>query len=369
MLLSNLTPKFNFVRLKLDSDFVEKKLLFYFNAICFLLLLHVNASGDIRKDNAGEYIHNAPANIIFDRKPQDDLRLIGMQLEQAGQSLYDQDDVITINPQELLEIKLHWLPGHDINTKLPVVLQFSTRDGVVKRTIEIQIGPESGSIWKAGGLYQHHHIADMRSITRSFSGAATLSTFLGLENSFSQNQICQQIVNLRLLPLIEPPNMETERYPEFFGTNYISLNKRFRLGSGVTQRIDIKNTDNAAIIGIGLISSFGYNSVPQTKIVAMCRVYSNDQKLVELPILSGIHTARSDYDFDPQRRDHQKIAIIESEEADYLDTNGAPFLRHKYVSKLPSTELALANSIEFEMLVRGTLDIFDVVLLMDEDST
>ncbi len=366
MLLTNLISKSNTARWNRDLKNIKLLLL----SVCMLiytLFCQSHAAADTNKLIEKGEIFKAPTYSIFENEPQENLRLLGIQLVQAGKGLIKQEDIITINPQELLDVNLHWLPGHDIDTKIPILLQFSTRDGIVKRTIETQIGPEVGELWKAGGIYQHHHVTDMRSITLSFSGAATMSVHVGQESTLSETQNFQLLLNLRLLPLIELPDMETSRYPEFFGSNNISLNKRFRLGSGVTQRIDIEQREDHSFIGIGLISAYGYNSVPQSKKVGVCRVYSNGQILVELPILSGIHTARSDYDFDPQGRDHQKIAIIESEEADYLDVNGAPFLRHKYVSKLPSAEMAKADSIEFEMLARGTLDIFDIVILMDEN--
>ena len=117
-----------------------------------------------------------------------------------------------------------------------------------------------------------------------------------------------------------------------------------------------------------MVSAFSYSTAPQGDTVCDVHVTTAEGRDVNLKIESGHSTARGDYDlYTPERNGHERIATIESKEADYLNASGAPFQKHKYAARLTLPE-ALGNLTElrFRSSSEVILDIFDLVLCYED---
>jgi hypothetical protein len=122
-----------------------------------------------------------------------------------------------------------------------------------------------------------------------------------------------------------------------------------------------------SIRGVIVVSSFAYGTVPQDGPVVEMGINDGTAER-KLRLLSGVHTARSDYDYYlPGTVNHGKPAIVESQDADYLDASGGPFRRHRYMGTLaldpPAPNL---ESLSFHVTADVVVDIFDIALLYSE---
>ena len=304
----------------------------------------------------------APPFDVFEAMPGQAVQLLGMRLTHGAAPLLADAQPWSLEPVQPLFLQLYFKVHQPIQDTLSVLLQFATMDGVVSRGIETEIGPGSDARWEMGAVYIHEEIIHLGLIAGRFSGDAHMRVYVGSEAAPEEQQRFQQRLEMKLKPLVGERRVATSRYPEFFGAHYHSLNVGFRLGRGVRQRLALDEFAGDALRAIGLVSSYGYHAAPQGEVIGRCILLLSGEPVHEIPLISGENTARTDYDFDPASQEHQRIAIIESEEADYLDVNGAPFQRHKYAASLDIPEGIVFDTLEFEMLSRGTLDIHDVVL-------
>ena len=86
------------------------------------------------------------------------------------------------------------------------------------------------------------------------------------------------------------------------------------------------------------------------------------ERRVEL--LSGVHTARADYDyFTPGSQRHERAVIVESQDADHMDSTGAPFQRHRYGGRVPlDPPFRDLKSLEFRLRAGVVVDVFEAGL-------
>ena len=308
----------------------------------------------------------APVGNLFgiEASRHQSLCLLGVDLIQENTAIVPGAPVLDGNRP--LHVRAYWMPAAPVQNTMPLEFRFQSRDTMLSKSQEQDAGPApGGKAWQPGCVYPVDYALPMQNVATNITGYAYFSiSFVSTELS-GPATIPLMSIPLEIRPAIGPRNASARRIEVVFGVKLKDFALSFRLGPGARQEIRTPENWGASGGALGLISAFSYGSVAQGKPV--CRIVVRDKNGIEatLDILSGLHTARTDYDYKPASEvDHQKVTILESMPAEYRNQLDQPFEKHKYAGAiaLPET-LGAIHSIKFQSASPVVFDIYDVVLL------
>jgi len=291
------------------------------------------------------------------------VRLIGVDLLQNGSPLGG--DCPKLDGNIPLEVVAYWCPAAVISGRVPMTIRFWSQDYMIGRGEDLLIGPTPGEpAWEPGGVYRQKHTVGLPQIAGAINGKVHLSIHLAAGASGGQESPALQQLDLLVTPRIGGARISKTILGAKLERGAEPLSRSFRLGrdASVTLPVGVRGR---AIKGIVVISSFAYGTVAQDKPVVEVGVNDGSAAPRNLSLLSGVHTARSDYDYyAPGAVNHAKPPIVESLDADYLDASGAPFRRHRYLGSL-ALEPPVQNleSLTFHVAADVVVDVFEVALL------
>ena len=293
------------------------------------------------------------------------VRLVGVDLLQNGNRLAGESPKLDGNiPLEIVE---YWSAAAAIAGRIPMTVRFWSQDYMIGRGEDLAIGPNAGEpAWEPGGVYRQKHTVGLPQIAGAINGNAHLSIHLAAgPNSGPESPALQQL-DLVITPRVSAGRIARALLESKLEHGAEPLSKSFRLGRGASVTLPV-GAHGRAVRGIVIVSSFAYGSVAQGKPVVEVGIDEGaGSRSVQL--LSGVHTARGDYDFNlPGTVNHSKPPIVESQDADYLDASGAPFRRHRYLGMV-SLDPAAQNleALTFHVTADVVVDVFEVALLYTE---
>lgn len=293
------------------------------------------------------------------------VRLIGVDLLQNGTPLAGECPRLDGNIP--LDIVAYWCPAAVIAGRIPMTVRFWSQDYMIGRGEELVIGPNAGEpAWEPGGVYRQKHTIGLPQIAGVINGNACLSIHLAAGTGGGPESPALQQLDLVITPRVTAGRIVRTLLDAKLERGAEPLSKSFRLGHGASVTLPV-GVHGRAVRGIILVSSFAYGSVVQGKPVVEVGVNEGGPSR-NVQLLSGVHTARGDYDYSlPGTVNHSKPAIVESQDADYLDASGAPFRRHRYMGVVPLDPPAQSlKSLTFHVTADVVVDVFEVALLYAE---
>jgi len=238
---------------------------------------------------------------------------------------------------------------------------------MIGRNEELTVGPAAGEpAWEPGGVYCQKQAINLSQVAGVVNGNVHLSLHLASGTAGGTESPALQELELMISPRIGAGRIAKTLLESKLERGAEPLSKSFRLGRGASVTIPV-GVHNRPVRGLIVVSSFAYGTVAQDKPVVQIGV-SDGTASRKVPLLSGVHTARGDYDYSlPGTVNHAKPPIIESQDADYLDVSGAPFRRHRYVATLPLDPPAQnVDALSFTPAADVVVDVFEVALLYAE---
>ncbi len=293
------------------------------------------------------------------------MRLLGVDLLQSGAPLAG--DCPKLDGNIPLDIVVYWCPAATIAGRVPTVVRFWSQDYMIGRDEDLVSGPAAGEpAWEPGGVYKQKHSISLPQIAGAINGSVHLSIHLSAGTNAGAESPALQQLDMAITPRVGSGRIARTLLESKLEHDAEPLSKSFRLGRGASVTIPV-GIHHRALRGIIVVSSFAYGTVAQGKPVVEVGVNEGGATR-SLQLLSGVHTARGDYDFNlPGTMNHAKPAIVESQDADYLDASGAPFRRHRYMGALPLDPPAQnLELLTFHAVADVVVDVFDVALLYAE---
>ncbi len=205
----------------------------------------------------------------------------------------------------------------------------------------------------------------MREIVYVLNGAAHLSVLLAAPPGRNAGPgLTLQDLPLHLGPASGRGRLRAERWEAFAGPGIRTLSASFRLCNDAVVTLPVPASPAGPAAGLAVASAYAYGVVPQGQPVMEVILRGADgERRVEL--LSGVHTARADYDyFPPGSQRHERVVIVESQDAENMDSAGAPFQRHRYGGRITlDPPLREVTSLEFRLRAAVVVDVFEVGFL------
>ena len=293
------------------------------------------------------------------------MRLLGIDLLQNGTPLAGECPKLDGNfPLDLVP---YWCPAAVIAGRVPTTVRFWSQDYMIGRNEDLVSGPAAGEpAWEPGGVYRQKHTINLPQIAGAIDGDVHLSIHLTAGTSAGTESPALQQLDLVVTPRVGAGRIARTLLEAKLEHGAEPLSKSFRLGRGASVTLPV-GVRGRPVRGLIVVSSFAYGTVAQDKPVVEVGVNEGSGSR-KLQLLSGVHTARGDYDFNPPgTMNHAKAAIIESQDADYLDASGAPFRRHRYMGVIPLDPPAQnLESLSFHAPAEVVVDVFEVALLFAE---
>ena len=294
------------------------------------------------------------------------VRLLGVDLLQNGTPLSGGCPKLDGNIP--LDVVAYWCPAAVIAGRVPMTIRFWSQDYMIGRGEDLVIGPAPGEpAWEPGGVYRQKHTVGLPQIAGSINGNVHLSIHLAAGAVGGPESPALQQIELVVTPRVGAGRIARTTLDAKLERGAAPLSKSFRLGRGASVTLCV-GVRNRAVKGIVVVSSFAYGSVAQGKPVVEVAV--NDGTAPRsMQLLSGVHTARGDYDYYlPGTMNHSKPAIVDSQDAeDYLDASGGPFRRHRYAGMVPlDPPTQNLESLTFSVTADVVVDVFEVALLYAE---
>ncbi|HEO70055.1 MAG TPA: hypothetical protein ENN80_02255 [Candidatus Hydrogenedentes bacterium] len=206
---------------------------------------------------------------------------------------------------------------------------------------------------------------DLEGIARVFSGYSYLT--LNFRSPRAGALALTPLLGLpiTLTPVIATGRIAADDFALFFGPHALRLDVSFRLGEAAFISLPVPQDAGMDVVAVGVVSAFSYGSVDQGLPLCEVTLKSGEETVETLWLESGVTTARADYDFHSHGYEkHEKITVIESIQADYLNVDGVPFMKHKYAALLEvQVPAAHIDAIAFRATSDVILDIYDVALL------
>lgn len=293
------------------------------------------------------------------------MRLIGIDLLQNGNPLAG--DCPKLDGNIPLDIVAYWCPAAVIAGRIPMTIRFWSQNYMIGRGEELVIGPAAGEpAWEPGGVYRQKHTIGLPQVAGSINGNIHLSIHLAAGANAGPESPALQQLDLIVTPRVGAGRIARTLLDAKLEHGAEPLSKSFRLGRSASVTIPV-GVRGRTIRGLIVVSSFAYGTVAQDKPVVEVAVNEGAASR-NLQLLSGVHTARGDYDYSlPGTVNHAKPAIVESQDADYLDASGAPFRRHRYMGVIPLDPPSQnLESLTFHATADVVVDVFEVALLYAE---
>ena len=286
---------------------------------------------------------------------------LGVTLWQGGRELAGSPAVVGIGSPLLVEIQ--WETNTADTAEPAVEVGFLSHNNRFVRSLESEPLPaaDEADAPRPGAVSWSRRQLDLGPVLGEYSGLGYLVFYRPLPGPDITRREALEYAPVFIEALPRRRTVSTNEYGRFFPEDHVSLDTSVRLGHGAEAVLHLDDPLEAHG-GLGLISSFGYGSEPQGEAVAVLEFLRDGELLHDETLRAGVHTARADYDFNPDSQNHEKISIIESTEADYLSTRGTPFMRHKYVTILNPEHLAAADSLRIRSRSPVILEIHDLVL-------
>lgn len=292
------------------------------------------------------------------------LRLVGVDLAQEGESAPAPRPVL--DSSRPLTITCYWLAERKTSRKQDLELRIASHDDKISRVEEVKAGPDDAA-WNAGSLYKQRFVFPLSPIASTITGDAMLSLSLFPRQQGSTLPVTLQRVPLHLEPLLRAGRISERSLNSAIPGDYHDLSVSFRLGRNARQTVRLPEQKAEPATAVAVVSSVAYGSPPQGETV--CEIIARNQggETHAWSLISGLNTARSDYDFYPPGSvNHEKTTIVESWDAGYPDVFNKPFKKHKYLAVLPLPPAArTADSLEFVSKTPFVIDIYDVALIRD----
>ncbi|MFP4193279.1 MAG: hypothetical protein ACLFU6_14560 [Candidatus Hydrogenedentota bacterium] len=303
-------------------------------------------------------------NHVLEEPESQDFRnvFLGLALLQGGERLDGSPAVIgTDNP---LLVEIHWETNTANSTDPAIEARFLSHRNRYVRSLEAEVTPNASAEGPVppGSSFWRQRRLDLGPLLGQYSGLGYLVFYRALPGPDITRREPLDYAPVYIEPVPRERTVSTSEYARFFPENRVSLDTSVRLGHGAEVVLPLEKPREAHG-GLGVVSSFGYGSEPQGEAVAEVEFLRDGETLHVETLRAGVHTARADYDFNPDAENHQKIPIIESDEADYLSAQGTPFMRHKYVTILDlEFGAGAADSIRIRSRSPVILEIHDLVL-------
>ncbi len=290
------------------------------------------------------------------------LRLLGMDLAQDAPL---DGGVPRVDGAKALAVTAYWVPAVRITGKIPAQLRFWLEQVALARTLDVSAGPGAGEPpWEPGVVVRQTFEAPMREIVHVLNGAAHLTVQLAAPPGRNAGPgLVLQDLPLHLGPAAGRGRLRAERWEAFAGPGVRTLSAGFRLCNDAALTLPVPDSDGAEVSELVVSSAYAYGIVPQGKpVMEVVLRGGGGERRMEL--LSGVHTARADYDyFAPGSQRHERTVIVESQDADHMDSSGAPFQRHRYGGRVPlSPPLRDVRTLEFRLRGAVVVDVFEVGL-------
>ena len=303
-------------------------------------------------------------NHVLEEPESQDFRnvFIGLALFQADERLDDSPALIDTGAPLFVEIQ--WETNTSNPTEPAIEARFLSHKNRYVRSLEFEVTPNASGEPppRPGSSFWRRRRLDLEPVLGQYSGLGYLVFYRSLPGPDITRREALDYASVYIEPVPRGRTVSTNEYGRFFPENHVSLDTSVRLGHGAEVVLPLGEPLEAHG-GLAVISSFGYGSEPQGEAVAELEFLRDGETLHGEPLRAGVHTARADYDFNPDGQNHQKIPIIESAEADYLSRRGTPFMRHKYVTIFDlEFGAATADSIRIRSRSPVILEIHDLVL-------
>jgi len=318
------------------------------------------ADGPLGEDDTEGYA----LNHVLEEPESQDFRnvFLGLRLLQEGERLEGAPAVIGADSPLFVEIQ--W----ETNTANPAApaleARFLSHENRYVRSLESEVTPKASEDrpLRPGSSFWRQRRLDLGPLLGHYSGLGYLVFYRSLPGPDITRREALDYAPVYIEPLPRERTVSTNEYGRFFPEDHVSLDTSVRLGHGGDVVLPLEEPLEE-YSRLGVISSFGYGSEPQGEPVAELEFLRDGEILHSETLRAGVHTARADYDFNPDGQHHEKIPIIESAEADYLSTQGTPFMRHKYVTILDlEFGAAKADSSRIRSRSPVILEIHDLVL-------
>lgn len=309
--------------------------------------------------------YTAPYSGLTQELPAVRLRLLGTDLEQDGKLLSDERPVLDSSLPAT--ITCYWMAEAEVTQKTPLELKLSTHDGQIFRSVEVKAGPNA-EVWHVGSVYVQKYELQVSAVATVFSGDSLLTLSLFPYQDADIAAVPLQSLPIYLTPYVRAAQVSDRNLNAAVGKDLRSLSVSFRLGRNARHKITVDDQALGATSAIAVVSGFSYGSIPQDEPVCdiVVRFHGGDSETWTM--LSGVHTARSDFDFyPPNAANHKKVQIVESWQSEYADTFDRPFQKHKYLAlfSVPQSSGKVA-SIEFVSKISNVIDIFGVALVREK---
>lgn len=289
------------------------------------------------------------------------LRLLGLDLLQGNQSIEDG----RLDGSQPVTMVCYWIPRVDSVQTMPVAFSLHGAGGRLASEVKGTAGTARNETeWKANCLYKQSYALDLPTIARRFNGDVALTVCLVSRGRAGVELVPLMRLSVYVSPIAERGRTSRAALEAAFGKDLKSLDASFRLGRGAEIALpvapELATTDGA----IGIVSAFSYGSVKQDQPV--CEVLGQDDRgqVWTWNLLSGVDTARTDYDVNPEGMNHRSVAEVETWEADYLNVHDRPFQKRSYkcVITLPK-DFGRLTTLTFRSMNPYIFEVFDVVLV------
>lgn len=291
------------------------------------------------------------------------VRLLGIDVLQDGKIVKGE---VALDGSKKAELVTYWCANSEVDSRVPLVLQFMAIRGRVTRDIEISAGPERGqSAWERGTVHRVTHALDLPAVAVDMSGRLdmVLNTTALTSGGFSRAPL--QCIPVLVQPKSQQGRVSHQRYAVLFGKDHASLDISFRLGPEAAFTVPIPEAWRGRIGRIAIISAFSFGPIAQGRPVCDVVAKRSDQPTQRWTMRSGENTARTDIDYYPaSMQEHRKVEIIESADADYPSLEGGPFKRHMYLGWLnvDATNMTF-DTLSVESVNTNFFDVYDIVLV------
>lgn len=291
------------------------------------------------------------------------VRLLGVDLAQAGPVAASKRP--RLEGGRPLTITAYWVPSTRIVGRIPFSLRFWLENFMVSRGENLAVGPGPGQPpWEPGVVQRQEYSVNLSGVAAMLTGNARISLQLTPKSGGGQPGLVLQEMPVFLAPHVGRGRIRAELWEPLLTGPAKTLSASFRLCNEARVRIPVRTEPDSAATAILVASAYAYGSLPQDAPVMEVTVEGRDGARAVV-LRSGVDTARTDYDFFPSGdQDHAKATIIDSQDADYLDSGGAPFQRHRYLARLAlDPPVPAPVAVSFRLVSDVVVDVHEVALL------